>query len=315
MGGEINTMETNSDFASNRRSFFKKLIAVSSVSTFAILGTKAFSGNTSYKYDDIGRLIQVTNANNTVTTYSYDAAGNRTQETTAASSSSSSASATVIQVTSTSNLRTLANNAGYNGSTSANYQFVVPAGTTIYGSSIDGRGISTGTWPAGVTLSLVVSGNVYGRGGTGGNGAGYYGSATAGTIGGDAIYCQAPIAITINSGGSVKGGGNGGAGGSSMVTYSTPYSTIYFGAGGGGGGFPSGIGGSGGAGANGGGNGSDGGNGTTSGGGAGGAGASSPGTTSPGSPGGGAGSSGYAIRKNGNSVPVTNNGTVAGAVS
>ena len=222
--------------------------------------------------------------------------------------------ATIINVTAASNLRTLANNAGYTGSASAIYQFVVPAGTTILGGINGGRGIDTGTWPAGVTIALVVNGNVYGGGGGGGSGNGS-GNGSPGTSGGDAVYAQVPITITVTSGGSVKSGGGGGGGAGNSYTC---------GGGGGGGGFPNGLAGLGST------------NntyhcptpagqvGTTSGGGAGGIGPGPSGGAggAPGSAGaaglgqigqgGAGGASGYAIRNNGNAVTVNNSGTISG---
>jgi hypothetical protein len=195
--------------------------------------------------------------------------------------------------------------------------------------------IDTGDWPITlyqVTLALQISGRVYGGGGRGGTGASP-GDGTAGGVGGDAIYCRLPMSITVNAGGEVKAGGGGGGGGGGRFNAIEPeFDRV---GGGGGGGFPNGPGGSKGSpvldgvstpAAN-------GSSGTTSGGGAGGAGESSGGGA--GRPGGGAGAAGtaglpgsgagavktpgagggagFAIRKNGFSVAVVNNGTIVGA--
>jgi YD repeat-containing protein len=237
------------------------------------------------------------------------------------------------------NLRTLANSAGYNGAQNATVTYTLASGVTITGSAgapNGGSAIDTGTWPTGsytISLTLQVTGNVYGGGGKGGKGAGNAGAAGAAGNGGDAIYCQAPISITVNSGGQVKAGGGGGGGGGGWIT-----PLDYLGGGGGGGGFANGPGGAkgdsdadlaqngsagtasgGGAGGN--------GEPLLSGhaGGAGGAGGGAAGTGTTGSTGSGrtgsgyvlenasaGGSPGYAIRKNGNTVPVTNNGTITG---
>jgi hypothetical protein len=230
-----------------------------------------------------------------------------------------------INVTSASNLRTLANNNGYNGASGVQYQFVVPSGTTIEGSSGGGAAIDTGTWPSGVTLSMVVSGNVYGGGGNGGNGSCSNLNAGSGGQGGDAVYIQAPISVTVNAGGSIQAGGGGGGGaGDYGVSNGHGGSAGSCGAGGGGG-FPDGSGGLGSSSTSGLSAGSNGAPGTTSGGGAGGstglpggaggnaataggqgATGNSPGVGGPG------GSPGYAIRFNGNAVTVNNSGTITG---
>jgi hypothetical protein len=241
---------------------------------------------------------------------------------------------TVINLASgaSTNLRTIANNNGYTGSSSANYQFVVGSGVTVTGSAGGWSGIDTGSWPAGVTLSLVInsSGIIRGGGGNGGNGGGWNGSttvgATSGGAGGDAIICSAPIAITVNSGGTVQSGGGGGGGGG-YATFTGPPGGGVVGGGGGGGGAPNGAGGTGGTGKNGGPTGANGAAGTTSGGGAGGgtgptggAGgtygtAGSAGVTpSGGGAGGTGGAAGYAVRKNGTGCTVSNSGTVTGTV-
>ena len=230
-----------------------------------------------------------------------------------------------INVTSASNLRTLANNAGYGGASGVQYQFVVPSGTTVEGASAGGQAIATGTWPSGVTLSLVVSGAVYGGGGNGGYGgastvSGVGDPGGAGSAGGDAVYVQAPISIVVNGGGAIEAGGGGGGGGAANI-----YSSKVTGSGsacGGGGGFPDGVGGAAG------GSGQKGGNGSTSGGGGsgvtcgngghGGAGgaaatAGTAGTTEGSNAGGTGGAAGYAIRFNGYSVGVSNSGTISGS--
>jgi hypothetical protein len=139
----------------------------------------------------------------------------------------------VITVTESANLRTVADQKGYDGHSSATYLFVVPAKTNILGKQGGGPGIDTGKWPEGVSLVLLVRGNVYGGGGNGGDG-GDTPMMRDGTRGGDAIYVQAPIGIAITKGGSVKAGGGGGAGADGIGS-------------GGGGGFPNGKGGEGGS--------------------------------------------------------------------
>lgn len=220
------------------------------------------------------------------------------------------------------NLRTLANADGYTG-IGANITFEVESGTTITGTAgtADGAGgiaIDTGTWPAsGVTLALVIKngGKVRGGGGGGGNGGlgGLpYGAGTVGGAGGDAIYCRTPMTVTINSGGELRGGGGGGHGGSGSNN-GDPFEPVDYGGGGGGGGKPNGAGGYGNYGAS---NGTAG-TATTVG-----AGGSSPNASgganggdwaTQGSGAGGVG--GYAVRKNGHSVSVANNGTMSGSAA
>lgn len=282
--------------------------AVAGVS--AVAATDALAGTTSYKYDDLGRVIRVDNADGSQTIYTYDAADNRTQTTTAAP----------IHVTTVSNLRTLANAAGYAGGAGANYSFVVDSGVTIMGNAGGGKGIDTGTWPADAVLTLTISGTVYGGGGNGGAGSNS-GAGAAGGSGGNAIFCSAPISIIVNSSGILQGPGGGGGGGGYTLSGSNTT-----GGDGGGGGFPNGTGGAGSSG-----NTLDavknGAAGTTSGGGLGGTGggpaggngggAGLPGivgTSSTGA-GGARGVTGYAIRKSGNTVNVVNNGTIVGPIA
>jgi len=225
------------------------------------------------------------------------------------------------------NLRTIADANGYTGSSSANFTFVVGSGVTVTGFSGTYSGIDTGSWPAGVTLALQVNGIVRGGGGIGGNGGGWTGSTsingTNGGAGGDAIVCNAPITITVNSGGTVQAGGGGGAGGG-YVSFPGPPGGGINGGGGGGGGAPNGAGGTGGGNKSG-SSGSPGAAGTTSGGGAGGtgsggnggsggtyatAGGHGGGQTGIGSP----GTAGYAVRKNSTGCTASGAGTITGTV-
>jgi YD repeat-containing protein len=244
--------------------------------------------------------------------------------------------ATTIQlVTGTGeNLRTIANSNGYSGSSSANYTFVVGNAVTVTGAAGGGVGIDTGTWPAGVTLTLQVNsgGIVRGGGGNGGKGGGVSGtllvSPVAGGAGGDAVQCHANIFITVSSGGTVQAGGGGGGGGGVVGggTGGGPggYAQDVPGSGGGGG-APNGAGGAGNIGYPA-GSSSPGSAGTTTGGGAGGttdlpgggggtyATAGSAGANGNAKPGAAGGAAGYAIRKNGTGCTVTNGGTVTGTV-
>lgn len=232
------------------------------------------------------------------------------------------------------NLRSLADANGYTGASAATVNFVVPSGAVVRGLSSGGIGIDTGTWPTGsyaisLTLTVQNGGIVDGGGGAGASGV------VTGSNGGDAIYCRAPIGITINSGGTVRGGGGGGGGGARYNSGGPVDSRETMGGGGGGGGAPNGAAGSGtsgtlGAGANGsvgttggGGGGGAGGSGSGVFGGAGGnggtfgAGGGTGGNASGGIAVGGAagGAAGYAVRKNGFTIPVSNSGTMTGTAA
>lgn len=294
---------------------------------------------TSYKYDALGRLRCVTFGDGSVVDYSYDSAGNRSRVVRADTSTFT----TTIPITGTGpvNLRTLAESAGYNGVSNTSITFTLASNVTITGDPNSGIGIDTGDWSMPhcrtsytATLILQISGKVRGGGGRGASGATPPPANQAG-VGGDAIYCRTPMSITVNSGGEVRAGGGGGGGGSGWWNIDLEFASP---GGGGGGGFPNGSGGAGGGPAppqv-----GQPGVNGTTSGGGAGGA-AWDPSTGGAGGAGGGIASTGangvvnanspgegyafraasagaaagFAIRKNGHTVPVTNNGTISGTV-
>lgn len=234
------------------------------------------------------------------------------------------------------NLRSLANAAGYNGAQNANVTFEVGTGVTITGAAgAPGGGIAidSGAWPTSahtITLTLLIKsgGTVRGGGGRGGTG-GYSGTdgSSAGD-GGDAVYCRLPMTIIINAGGAVQGGGGGGGGGAGGDN-GDPFEPQFDGGGGGGGGAPNGPGGQGGGGVW---TGSNGNPGSTTAGGQGGSanwgsgggmGASYGTGGNKGHDfygvggvayGGSGGAGGFAVRKNGNVVNVTNNGTTAGGI-
>lgn len=285
-----------------------------------------------FAYDELGRLIQIGHGDGSTVDQVFDAAGNRltvvgtktppvdpdpptpvTFERTLALSPSSGQ---------TVDLRAIANAAGYNGQQPAKIIFDVPAGVAIIAAP-GGVALVSGEWPTGaytIDIALKVSGQIYGGGGTGGTGAGGQGPAAgAGTTGGDAVVAQAPLNIEVLPGGAIAGGGGGGGGAES------PRLSPIIGprpGGGGGGGFPNGAGGASSAPTA-----NSGLPGTAAGGGAGGVSipagpsgkggnggaAGSPGeagqaTPSTESSAGAGGAPGFAIRKNGHAVTVTNSG-------
>lgn len=218
--------------------------------------------------------------------------------------------------TGTVTLRSLADAAGYPGTGTHSITFTLPNGANRTGNNGEDA-IETGAWPVGTTLFLVVDGEANGGGGSP---AVANGGITG--RGGSAVNCNYPIDITVNATGILRGaGGSGGNGGGSSYeefdTESSTWNPVAFYNGGAGG-----IGAYGSTGATGGspGGGGFGGTGGTGGalataGSAGSAGhtQTSGSTRYVGFAGGSGAAPGYAVRKNGNTVPVTNNGgTITG---
>ena len=93
----------------------------------------------------------------------------------------------------------------------------VNSGVTI--GSTSGAALTVGSFPAGSQIKLVNYGTIKGRGGIGGAGANYGGSAGGGELGGTAI--STTVNITIENNGAIYGGGGGGGGGGYSSTTST----------------------------------------------------------------------------------------------
>lgn len=104
------------------------------------------------------------------------------------------------------------------------YLFVINSGVKV-------STLETGSWPTGVSITLINNGGIYGKGGRGG--AAFNGGAE----GGDAL--TATYALSIDNQGTIAGAGGGGAGAS------TGFGSVGNGGGGGGAGYPVGAGGAG----------------------------------------------------------------------
>ncbi|SIS49805.1 hypothetical protein [Insolitispirillum peregrinum] len=104
------------------------------------------------------------------------------------------------------NLRTLADAAGYNGTSPAAVTVTVAAGVIIGSTSTSTYALDTGTWPTGTTLRLIIGSGAYvvGRGGDGG----YPPFTTPALSGGPALRLR--VATTIINLGTIGGGGGGG---------------------------------------------------------------------------------------------------------
>lgn len=213
------------------------------------------------------------------------------------------------------NLRTWAVNNGWDGNSAV--QITIPSTVYISSTSTSIPALTiNGSWPGGITLTN--NGYILGRGGDGGAGGqvtNVQTNALVGGTGGTGISIGVSCSITNN--GTIGGGGGGGGGGAGGVN--TNYGG---GGGGGGGGYGTGaarLGQNGTA--------TAGGSGGAPGTGIGGAGGSLGASGSAGgnytyaffslvvtSYGAAGGSAGPAINKNSNTVSVTNNGTISGAI-
>lgn len=126
-------------------------------------------------------------------------------------------------------LSTLATNAGWDGSSAV--QATINSGVYISSSSTGTPALTISGISAGVTL--INNGYIIGKGGNGGAGSPWNGSAGGGGAGGGALSVS--NATTITNNGTIAGGGNGGNGGGKGVTRYIS-GEGYIGAGGGGGG-------------------------------------------------------------------------------
>jgi hypothetical protein len=108
----------------------------------------------------------------------------------------------------------------------------INAGVIVGSTSAGVPAFDVGTWPAGVTIQVIVNGRIQGKGGAGGNGA----AVTAGTggtggTGGTALKTTVAILLTVNQIWAGGGGGGGNGGNGTVVGAQT-----FYGAAGGGGG-------------------------------------------------------------------------------
>lgn len=115
------------------------------------------------------------------------------------------------------------------------------AGVKVGSSGSSLPAIDVGTWPAAVSIKIVVEGTMQGAGGRGGQG--YYpgsGAGLPGLMGGTALYTRKAITLELPVGGKLWGGGGGGGGGGAVSL-----GDGYAGGGGGGAGNTPGLGGGG----------------------------------------------------------------------
>jgi hypothetical protein len=116
--------------------------------------------------------------------------------------------------------------------------FTINTGVRLYSAANTLVALDVGSWPAGVTIVVVINGGLRGAGGQGGN----FNADTAGD-GGTAVYTRVPIKLALT--GTLYGGGGGGGG---SVYGGQASGSNLPGGGGGGGGLVSGAGGAGGGG-------------------------------------------------------------------
>lgn len=111
----------------------------------------------------------------------------------------------------------------------------IAAGVTVGSTTTATPAFDVGTWPASVTVNLIVLGRIQGMGGAGGKGGDSTFSSSsngvAGKVGGKALYTRQAISLNAELG-AIWGGAGGGGGGGAW----TDGSTFAYGGGGGGGG-------------------------------------------------------------------------------
>lgn len=108
----------------------------------------------------------------------------------------------------------------------------INTGITVGSTSQASPAFDVGTWPAGVTVNLIVNGRIQGKGGAGGTGAALTGGqGGVGGAGGTALKTRQAILLTVNQIWAGGGGGGGNGGNGSVIGAQT-----FYGAAGGGGG-------------------------------------------------------------------------------
>jgi hypothetical protein len=122
----------------------------------------------------------------------------------------------VVYITSSTNNLNLYS---YVSSPSSPIRLIAHINSGVVIGSTSGAALTVGSFPAGSQIKLVNYGTIKGRGGIGGAGANYGGSAGSGEPGGIAIITTANI--TIENNGTIAGGGGGGGGGGYSSTSST----------------------------------------------------------------------------------------------
>jgi len=118
------------------------------------------------------------------------------------------------------NMRTFFNSGGNTATSDTVFTLTIGQGFNVYSETVGLPALVTGDWPAGATINLVVNGLVAGRGGDGGKGGDlpYTGSGYISQNGSDghngevAIAASYPLNITIGTSGIIAGGGGGGGG-------------------------------------------------------------------------------------------------------
>ena len=116
-------------------------------------------------------------------------------------------------------------------------EFEILTGIIVGSTATGTRAIVSGSWPDGVTLTLINAGRIQGKGGAGGGGGNAnsgpsLSNGVTGETGGDALFVEVPISVD-NTGGEIWGGGGGGGGGAA-AHYS--FEALFAAGGGGGGG-------------------------------------------------------------------------------